>query len=418
MISIKRILKIIGKALKNALFILCVRHAPKQIKKDSIIIIKTDSIGDYLLFRNFIPEIRLAYPKYSITLLGNIAWKTLSKSLDSNYIDEFIWIDKGRFPKKYLHTIIKLHKIQYSCYDILINPLHSRDETSELIAKYIFANSKYTSQGDCINLQSDAKQKADLIYTKLFPSSKSILFEFYRNQEFFENFLNKKLSIKLCIESKIKTQNHHIKKTIEQGEYATLFIGANAIYRKWSMDHFAKVACYLARHNMNIIICGGKEDLENSNLLVSIISKSIKDMPLGNDSKQPNKTNLNITNLVGQTTLNELAQIVQNASMLISNETGCAHLGAIIGIPTFVISNGNHLGRFTPYPKALQKIYYAIYPKSIMQAINNEKAYMDLCQSFAFRSNLAINEINADCVISTIESFLCNLKTSKQAILN
>ncbi|RDU71044.1 lipopolysaccharide heptosyltransferase family protein [Helicobacter aurati] len=355
--------------IRNLFFLLCTRskpHSKKQNndtnKQDSILILRTDGIGDYLLFRNFLHEIKTAYPTHSITLLGNIAWQALSETLESESINNFIWLDRNRFHKNPFYALFFLRKIQSHIYNLFINPLQSRDAISETLAKHVFATYKCASEGDCVNLPVPKKQEADLIYTQLFPSKQSVVFEFYRNQDFFETLLGKKLFTKLYIES-------NQQRSLAKNKYTVLFIGANAAYRKWHIKNFKKVADYLiATYKMNILICGGKEDIENSKVLQQMIEIST------------NNTAIKVKNLVGQTTLINLLEIIQNAKLLISNETGCAHLGAIMQIPTIVISNGNHLGRFTPYPKNLSSNYYPVYHPSIMSHLENNKIYQELCK--------------------------------------
>ena len=50
---------------------------PKIHRQKSIVILRTDAIGDYLLFRAFLSEVRKAYSNHHITLIGNSAWKPL-----------------------------------------------------------------------------------------------------------------------------------------------------------------------------------------------------------------------------------------------------------------------------------------------------------------------------------------------------
>lgn len=73
----------------------------KDIEPKSLLLIRLDAIGDYVLFRNFIEVLKKSekYKEYKITLLGNVVWKDLSEELDREFVDEFIWLDKNRFKK-------------------------------------------------------------------------------------------------------------------------------------------------------------------------------------------------------------------------------------------------------------------------------------------------------------------------------
>ena len=74
-------------------------ESSKDISKNKILLIRLDAIGDYVLFRNFIESIKthVNYKDYSLTLLGNLRWKSLAEELDSEYIANFIWLDRNKF---------------------------------------------------------------------------------------------------------------------------------------------------------------------------------------------------------------------------------------------------------------------------------------------------------------------------------
>ncbi len=58
----------------------------KQTKSpNTLLLIKLDSIGDYILFRNFLSFIRKnhKFSNHRITLIGNIIWKDLSETFDN-----------------------------------------------------------------------------------------------------------------------------------------------------------------------------------------------------------------------------------------------------------------------------------------------------------------------------------------------
>ena len=53
---------------------------------------------------------------------------------------------------------------------------------------------------------------------------------------------------------------------------------------------------------------------------------------------------------VGGTSLPQLLDLLQNAALVVSNDTGPAHLAAALGAPTVVIVGGGHFTSFVPYP--------------------------------------------------------------------
>src|SRR3982751_602647 len=62
-----------------------------------LLIIKTDAIGDYILFRNFIEVVKSSetYKDYQVDLLGNTLWQDIALKYDASYINQFIFIKAG-----------------------------------------------------------------------------------------------------------------------------------------------------------------------------------------------------------------------------------------------------------------------------------------------------------------------------------
>lgn len=358
---------------------------PKIHRQKSIVILRTDAIGDYLLFRAFLREVREAYPTYHITLIGNSVWKSLYEYFDASYCDDCIWIHTADFQtKRFYKTIAILRHIKQVGYELLINPQHSRDKLNATFAQHINALSKIAPQGDDVNLSPRKKARHDRIYSTLTPSSPEILFEFYRNKEFFEQLLQKPLSTSPKLHLPSPTPPHY------KQPYSILFVGASAKYRRWSVKHFAEVGEHLMRvYKHNVLICGGNADIESGFYLEQLLQAKVK------DCKQ------SIYNLTGKTTLAELVSLVYNGSLLVSNETSAVHLAALLATTIIiVVYNGNHLGRFIPYPKEIRDKYYPVFHPYITA---NYARYKELSNAFAYKSTLNINDIQPRQVIDVID---------------
>ncbi len=358
---------------------------PKIHRQKSIVILRTDAIGDYLLFRAFLREVREAYPTYHITLIGNSVWKSLYEYFDASYCDDCMWIHTADFQtKRFYKTIAILRHIKQIRYELLINPQHSRDKLNATIASHINALSKIAPQGDDVNLSPRKKARHDRIYSTLTPSSPEILFEFYRNKEFFEQLLQKPLSTSPKLHLPSPTPPHY------KQPYSILFVGASAKYRRWSVKHFAEVGEHLMRvYKHNVLICGGNADIESGFYLEQLLQAKVK------DCKQ------SIYNLTGKTTLAELVSLVYNGSLLVSNETSAVHLAALLATTIIiVVYNGNHLGRFIPYPKEIRDKYYPVFHPYITA---NYARYKELSNAFAYKSTLNINDIQPRQVIDVID---------------
>lgn len=360
-------------------------RANKEIKSKTLLLIRLDAIGDYVLFRNFIEEIKRSgpYKEYQITLLGNSTWKDLSEELDNTYVDKFIWVDRNRFNKDFKYRYTKLKEVVSKGYEVVLSPVYSREYFyADIIVKLVNAKKKIGSDGDLSTIKKWQKKISDTYYSELIPAKDELLFEFNRNREFFENLLERDIDIsKPTIKLKTKVVNYDLSK-----KYAVLFIGASARSKKWSIENFADIARHLKiKHGEQIVLCGGPTDRKDANEF----SKCFDD---------------NYIDLVGKTSLLDLLYIISNANMMISNDTAAPHLAiALERTNIFVIYNGNHYGRFIPYPKETTTNYHVVYHPQIDKDFNNDKK---LCNIYKFGSSLDINDISLEQVIGKIDKVL------------
>ncbi len=380
---LKLVLKLIDFYIRFFLFRIVDKIAFKKktaVNEKSILLIRIDAIGDYILFRNFIEAIRYEKIGYKFFLLGNILWKDIAKTLDASYIDYFIWIDRHKFHNNLIYRFKKLREIGSKDYNIVINPTYSREFFySDWIVNFVKAEKKIGSIGGYSNIKKWQKKISDRYYTKLIPAKDEVTFEFYRNKEFFENFLNKTINIvKPCIEQeKINFQIDLPKK------YVVIFPGGSGKFKKWPIERFALIAKYIIhKYGFNIIVAGGMSEEEDVNKLIKMLPQT------------------KILNLAGKISITEFAGVIRSSALLISNDTMAPHFAVALGCKCIVIYNGKYFGRFVPYPKEITQNYYAIYHPFIKK---NLEEYKVLSNNYRFDGRLNIKEITAEDIIKGID---------------
>lgn len=95
--------------------------------------------------------------------------------------------------------------------------------------------------------------------------------------------------------------------------------GANWDHKRWPAERFAALGDQLAqRHRAQILITGGPDDAA----LADRVARSMQ---------QPAIV------LAGQTTLRQLGACIEQAHLLVSNDTGVLHLGAALGRPVVAL---------------------------------------------------------------------------------
>jgi len=381
-LNLKIILKLFIYSIIN-IFI----KSTNNIKPNSLLLIRLDAIGDYVLFRNFIEPLKNneKYKNYTITLLGNSAWKSLSEKYDHDSIDEFIWLDRDRFIKDIFYRTKKLRELASRGYEVIISPTYSRDFfIVDNLVKLITARKKIGSVGDFSNIKKWQKNLSDNYYDILIPSKSIVMFEFERNKEFFEKLLSTKLN---TISLNMKKQHNRLMYDLPK-KYAIIFIGASDKYKKWSVEKFSQAANYLnVKYGYDIVICGSRAD-----------SNQASKLEKNHDGK--------LLNLVGKTSLIELTTVIDNCDLMLSNETSAPHIAvALKTLNIFVIYNGSHYGRFTPYPKEISKNYHVIYHPDINRDLDG---YKSISNNYGYRTNLYIDDITIKMVKDKIDTVLNN----------
>ena len=93
-----------------------------------LLVIRTDAIGDYILFRNFIEEIKRSekFSNYHIDLLGNELWEGIALAYDAPFVDGFIFCDAKQLVSA-PREILKLGwQLFLNNYDTVLQPAYTR----------------------------------------------------------------------------------------------------------------------------------------------------------------------------------------------------------------------------------------------------------------------------------------------------
>lgn len=341
--------------------------------KSDIVVIRLDAIGDYILFRNFLIEIRTSkkFANKKITLIGNIAWREIAEILDNEVVDKFIWLDRNKLWKDKKYRLMILFKLAKYKFDYLISPTYSREfRHLDLLVNAINANYKIGSQGNLSNMTILEKEIGDKFYTQLVPANSGVLFEFDRNKEFFNYLLGGNLYTNISIDLAANNPSLGLK----HKSYVVLFIGASSPFRRWSIDKFIELSIWInSIYECDVLLCGTNSDLASQNYHVPEYAW--------------------LKNMIGKTSLFSMIELLGSAKFVISNETSIPHMCVGLDVNVFVISNGNHFGRFTPYPKSITDKYHPIYNLELVSYLNNFEL---LVSKYSDGSDLDINKIKVN----------------------
>ena len=367
MIQIQRIVRFF--IFDSLLFLQKARTVPK-----SLLVVQIEGIGDYILFRNYLAALKTSerYKGYTITLCGNESYKDIALAFDSQTVSNFIWIKNNSLKRHFYYRFALLAKIRKKGFEVVINPVYSRDSILEdSIVRAAGAPEAIGLIGDFIHAKLWERKIFNKYYTKLIDISPSAVFEFYKNKEFIENLLNENISFR---KPSLPSQ---IRRTSTQ-KYAVVCPGALLLKRRWQMKNYLRIIDYLhSEYGLNSFLVGNIHDLPSQKEQQSVSERSY------------------ITNMIGKSDLTQTIALIQGSRLVVSNDTSTAHIGAAADIPVVVISNGNHFGRFTEYPKEIHPAVFYAYPSEISES---RLSFEELAAKFENGSSLNIQTISVDTV--------------------
>ena len=322
-----KILKLTFKVVLCLIDVLLLFNKRGSKNTKSVLIIRLDAIGDFILWLDSAQHFRKIYPNKKIVLLGNQAWTDLAKKLP--YWDDVWPLDRFKFYRNPLYRFHLLRKVRKTSFDVVIQTTYSREFLyGEAIVRISGAREKIGSIGDCSNIRAIEKKISDRFYTQLIPANPKPFMELKRNAEF---MCGLGISMKAGLPDlslAIKGVDNPLDNV---NGYYILFPGAGWSGRQWPITRFAALSDKIYRRcGLAAVFCGSPDEQGLAESLISQI-----DVPS--------------IHMTGTTNLDELAVIIKGASFLVGNETSAIHFAAAVSTPSCCILGGGHYGRFMPY---------------------------------------------------------------------
>jgi ADP-heptose:LPS heptosyltransferase len=398
MSAFKKIRRKIKQSASQFVFNLADWGAGRNVKiiDKTLVIIKNDLIGDYILFRNFLPYIKQSekYKDYKIILIGNIIWKNIAETLDATYYDEMIWVSFDRFYKDLPYRRKTVKSLLSKGYQTLFYPVYSGDIYTEqfLIAK-ITAKEKIKYAQPL----PEAGTKVNPCFTEVIRSEHRYLFEIYRYKEMFELFL------RISIED-FQWRNLNVNANQLAGipkQYVVFFPGSSAYLKRWNASNFVQVADYImSTYPYHIVLAGSKKDKKYAKAIIA-----------GVDEKYRNR----LSDFTGKTSLLDLANMIRNSNLLITTDSASLHMAAAVNKETICVFMGESYGRFTPYPTEIFSKGKFICPPEVEHLVHDQLTFPVF---LLLNYNPDINTITAERVITAIEELLLKKDALKKVNLS
>ena len=336
--------------------------------KNTLLIIKNDGIGDYILFRNYIRTLKNSkkYQGFKIFLLANESSKDLALHLDSDIIDDFFWYADSYFLQfKLVKLLFELQRLRLHT---IIYPNYSRKFNVDWLVNHVKAEVKIGVDGDTINETRAVKLETDKYFTQLIRVSTDHLHEFERNKEIIEIVTSEKSSFTLPVLERDKF-------SVMRGNGIVIFTGANSPDKKWPPAYFNKLCrLIITQIKVNVTLALGLDDEHTAGEICEGLSKD----------EVKTAFNLNII---------ELVNLIGSAKLLISGDTVAIHIAAALSVRAVCIAKGDLYGRFVPYPPDYHHEVETVLPKNFKPGP----------QSYRERSGLPLSDILPEDVFLAVQ---------------
>lgn len=291
-------------------------NAPRKIA-----LVNWENLGDFALFTSVIREVKLNFPSSSLIVVAQRENRELANFCP--YVEKWIWIKGHKKPKqgmghgiqtgyseKLIKTYLALLFFGRRKIDLLLGPDWLLvNDTEQFTSNILFQKANRRSGA----LTEIALQSRELFKDESHQVTRMLtilqMFGLKIKGDEIENWITKEDSIAL-------------KKCKEKAFPKILVsLGAGQARRNWPIDRVVRLIKLLQNSFPGLIITViGPKSMKSSE-----IDRVLLEL-------------MYVRNLVGKTDLSSVVSLMQDADLLISNDSGLVHVGASLKLPIVVVS--------------------------------------------------------------------------------
>lgn len=316
---------------------LMVRRWPVRRRRRGVVVIRMDGIGDMVLFQGAFRHYpaALGVARSEITVLGGHSWASLAETV---YQDcRFRAIDEHAYARRPIYrftTSLWVRRQGFAvavCDSYLRQPLVADALVYASGAPLRVVAQPYTSPKTQAQFDWHLARVHRVIDTGSYPTH-----EVVRHFRFVSALAGQQFPAETPA---LPWRRGRRGPRPLAERYAVLNLGSNEPGRRWPLAAFLEIAEHLARRGLSVVFAGGRVEAA----LRGPVAEAARASPWGGS----------FVDRIASTSLAELMDLQQHAELVISSDTGPAHLAIGLGAPTIVIVGGGHFTSFVPYPAAL-----------------------------------------------------------------
>lgn len=300
----------------------------------NILIIKMSSVGDIIHAIPTAAALRERFPKAKISWLVHPQFAGFIP--EAPCIDEVLYFDKVAFKKMSWSEKLRFMKN-------FRDELHAKHFDLVIDLQGLFKSGAVAAMTGCKNKigYCEMREGSGLISKAVTGThAKDHVIERYLDVA---RYLGAKVEGVHFPMSALKEETAKIHKILkekgleEEKKYVVLVPGARWETKQWPVEYYAKLAELLIEADYAVVLAGGPAD-----------------KPLGEKIVELTKGNKEIFDLIGNTSLKELAVLIRDGVFFISGDTGPLHMASAYGKPLISMYGPTKPERTGPYgnPKA------------------------------------------------------------------
>lgn len=293
----------------------------------NILIIKMSSLGDVLHTLPFASSLRERFPKAKISWLVHPQFSGFVP--EKPIIDEVIYFDKAAFKKlgllEKLKFIYNFRKELHSKHFDLVIDMQGLFK-SALVAALTGTKEKI---GYC-----EMREGSGFISKAICGvHSKEHVIERYLDVARYLGATIKEIKFPMpnLIEEQRSVTTKLAAAVRNIPRYVVFVVGARWESKEWSPSNFAKLADKVCADGSYVVLAGGPDEVKKGE---QVISEANTDQ---------------IINLIGKTSLRELASLIDGAKIFVSGDTGPLHVAAALKKPLIALYGPTLADRTGPY---------------------------------------------------------------------
>jgi ADP-heptose:LPS heptosyltransferase len=311
------------------LFRRCCAQPPRE--DGPVLVLRPDGIGDFVLWCETARFLREVYAPRKIILAANQLFADLAES--TGYFDQVIPFDIRAIRRNLVYHVKMLFTLSRVQPTIILHPVLHRLQFHDVSEAFVRAIPACEVVGWALEQGgTKAQRKDERIYTRLIQREYGGRAVHVHNATFLMALGAKQSPAQTPRLPFLKALP--IAALLPAQAYFVLFPAASSAKKRWPAEAFAEIGRRLhAATGWVGWVAGAQHDVALCAAVCQTAGGCLK-------------------NCAGELSLPQLAELIRGARLLLSNDTGAAHIGGACQTPTVCILGGGHYGEFLPYKLA------------------------------------------------------------------